>query len=632
MVRPLPEDLDTIVLKAMHKEPGRRYSSAEQLSEDIRRYLASMPVSARRDTFGYRAQKFVGRHKPACVGAGLIALSLLGGMAATLREARVARRQAEIARAQRARAEQRFNDVRKLANSLIFEIHDSIQRLPAATATRKLLLERAVQYLDSLAKESSGDSSLQRELATAYQRIGVLQGNFSDANLGNTEAAFASFRKAIANWEAVAKANPDGVIDQLEVAYGHRIVAVMSSNTGRPGARDEIDKAMAISGRLLTAHGTVPQVPNERSIEYEVLAEFQEDSGDFVGALRFWRENLALKQRALQLNPEYPNLKSGIALTTVRLGDLIAWLGSRSEGLRFNQSGADLFRSLDKNGTDGRARRELAVTLGKRGDILLMDGRPASAMESYRQSLAIIEPMAKADAQNALLQLDVAGAWSDIGRALVIEGKYAAGLTMLDRAIRVYERSAREDRSHLETPFWLGADLIWRGEALMGSGRARAALESFQNAIFRFMPIANGPNGAAVALAVSHSKSAGVFLALGQLRDAAAEYRKALAILEPLKPDQSANLTAVYAAADAYFGLGSLSQVLAQRPAATPNEQRQHWSEAQGWHRKSADLLGRLSNPGAVSPQGFMYHRPAEVAGAIRVCDTALRNLAQSAP
>ena len=95
---------------------------------------------------------------------------------ATAWQARLARQQAEIARLERARAERRFNDVRQLANVMIFEVHDSIQDLPGATGARKLIVERALHYLDGLAAESQGDPDLQRELADGFQRIGDLQG------------------------------------------------------------------------------------------------------------------------------------------------------------------------------------------------------------------------------------------------------------------------------------------------------------------------------------------------------------------------------------------------------------------------------------------------------------------------
>lgn len=178
----LSGDLDNIILKALHKDAARRYGSAEQLRDDLGRYLDGLPVQARPDTLFYRAGKYVRRHRIPVIAASLVLLSLLGGMVATARQAR-------IARAAQARAEQRFNDVRKIAHDLIFDVHDSIQYLPGATPARKLIVQDALSYLDDLAKESSEDRSLQQELAIAYQKVGDVQGLDVRSNLGDTAGA-----------------------------------------------------------------------------------------------------------------------------------------------------------------------------------------------------------------------------------------------------------------------------------------------------------------------------------------------------------------------------------------------------------------------------------------------------------
>ena len=116
------------------------------------------------------------RHRAGVVAAFAVALALIAGLAATLYEAR-------IARVQQLRAERRFNDVRKLANSLMFEIHDSIRDLPGSTPARKLLVDRALQYLDSLYAEGGNDPSLMRELGFAYERVGDVQGYFFFGNV-----------------------------------------------------------------------------------------------------------------------------------------------------------------------------------------------------------------------------------------------------------------------------------------------------------------------------------------------------------------------------------------------------------------------------------------------------------------
>jgi serine/threonine-protein kinase len=92
-------DLDNIASMALRKEPQRRYASAEQLADDIRRHLANLPVIARPDTVGYRTTKFVARHKAGVAAAALLVLTLAAGVIATAWQARVAR--LETAKAQR---------------------------------------------------------------------------------------------------------------------------------------------------------------------------------------------------------------------------------------------------------------------------------------------------------------------------------------------------------------------------------------------------------------------------------------------------------------------------------------------------------------------------------------------------
>src|SRR5262249_43859408 len=124
--RRLQGDIDNIVMMSLRKEPQRRYITVDQLSEDIRRHLEGLPVIARPNTLGYQLQKLVKRNKVAAVAVALVFLSLTGGLGATLWQARITQQE-------RAKAQQRFNDVRGLATSFLFEIHNEIAPLPGAT-------------------------------------------------------------------------------------------------------------------------------------------------------------------------------------------------------------------------------------------------------------------------------------------------------------------------------------------------------------------------------------------------------------------------------------------------------------------------------------------------------------------
>ena len=186
----LKGDLDNIVLKALKKEPERRYESVEQFSEDVRRYLAELPVSARPDTFSYRASKFVKRNRVGVVAASLVFLALIAGIVGTTYQARAARRERE-------RAEQRFDQVRKLANNVVFKYHDAIADLPGATATREMLVKDALEYLDNLSRDAQDNPALAQELALTYLKIGDVQGEANRANLGDSAGALVSYRKSV---------------------------------------------------------------------------------------------------------------------------------------------------------------------------------------------------------------------------------------------------------------------------------------------------------------------------------------------------------------------------------------------------------------------------------------------------
>ncbi|HEY4842105.1 MAG TPA: protein kinase [Terriglobales bacterium] len=616
-------DLDNIVLMALRKEPQRRYASAEQFAEDIRRHLGSLPVVARTDTFGYRTSKFITRHKAGVTATIIVAGTVLAGLAVTLHEGR-------IARAQQIRAERRFDDVRRLANSLIFEIHDSIETMPGATPTRKLLLERALEYLDSLAKESSGDVSLQRELAAAYLRIGLLQGSTLDASLGQPHDALASVKKAVAIREAVVTAEPNNASDQLDLAIAHHTLARMLDSAGQPGAREQADQALVITERLVKAGNTSLELLRERSIEYELLSDLQNGAAEQASALDSIKKSLAINQELLQINPQDRRLQRGVAIGNVKVANALVEMGSRAEALQLFQSGLDLFTSLVKDQTDARSRRELAVATAFQANALRMNGDATGALAAHERALAIIEPMAGADPQNATLQLDHAGAYSSIGTDLAMIGRYADGQAAQRRAIQIYEEVLARNHSDQAAPHYIGTDEICLGEALAKTGKTQEALETYRKGIARLDSQGDDDPDIRSEAATGYVRLGRVLAKLGRTQEAADEYRKALAIAEPLAGAKPPNLRALYAVADADFGMGELSTMAAANLSATSVGRRQRWAEGHDWYSKSAAAWGKIPNPGAVTPSGLPCGSLAEVIRAIARCNAVLAKLGSS--
>ena len=249
--RALAGDLDNIVLMALRKEPERRYASGEHLAEDLRHYLENLPVIARPAGLGYRSRKFVRRHLGPVTAAALALVSLAVGLGIALQQAR-------IAREAQARAETRFADVRRLANDYLFEFDGAIRTLPGATHARELVVAKALQYFDKLAHEGGDDPQLQRELASAYERLGDIQGgNIMEGNLGHPVDARRSYEAALALRVALAQSPRATIADRRALADSRlSYVRGLRALGDSAEAERQADAAVSLREELLKVQGS----------------------------------------------------------------------------------------------------------------------------------------------------------------------------------------------------------------------------------------------------------------------------------------------------------------------------------------------------------------------------------------
>src|SRR3989442_12778700 len=169
-------------------------------------------------TLRYRAAKFIRRHKAAAAAAAAVAVALVVGIVVTTHEAQVAQR--------------RFQDVRHLANALLFELDDAVKDLPGSTPARKLIVQKALQYLDGLAGEATGDPALQADLAEAYLKVGEVQHAGYRASLGDAAGALESYRKAGAVAALLARMQPTSLAAKRYLARSEQSIAGVLLVTG----------------------------------------------------------------------------------------------------------------------------------------------------------------------------------------------------------------------------------------------------------------------------------------------------------------------------------------------------------------------------------------------------------------
>lgn len=432
-VERLSEDLDHIVLKAMHKDPARRYVSAEQVSEDLGRYLQGLPVSARGDSTWYRARKFVTRHRTASLAGAALALSLVGGMGATLWEARVARSAS-------ARAERRLNDVRELANSLIFDVHDAVSTLPGATAARKLIVDRALKYLDRVAIEAADDDSLRRELAAGYLRLGEVQGKSGRSNLGDFGAAIQSFRKAIKLLELL-QAGRSTPADQRLLAGAYDNLAYVQWDAGDPAGASESDRKALALRQALAGRVSPLELNKELSLSYHSIGLHRGLAGDYTGALESYQKFLEARERIARADPKSASNQRNLSLAHKRVGAVLIVTGHLSDALAHYQAAEAIDEKRVAAGpNNAEARMDLTFAYSDIGDILRKQGQGRAALAQYQKVEAIRTQLAAADPNDQRAQSSLSSTYEHIAGVQWDLGDRRTSLAYHQKALVLVER------------------------------------------------------------------------------------------------------------------------------------------------------------------------------------------------
>lgn len=440
----LKGDLDNILLLALRKEPARRYQSVEQFSDDIRRHLEARPVRARKDTVGYRASRFIRRNRAATAAAVLVLLSLIGGLISTTWEA-------QRAKAEKARAERRFKDVRQLAHSVLFDYHDAIKDLPGATRARERLVKDALVYLDSLASEAAGDPGLQRELAAAYERVGDVRGQAYSANLGDRAGAQDSYLKSLQIRESLAASNPNDVVNRRQLAATYRKMGndMLETTEARRGL-EYLQKALVFSSQLADNDKENPDLQRELAETYNDIGLALEDRGDMAGALEHQRKALGLREALVVKNRNDITARRDLSVTYVNTGRALFFTGDVAAAIDINLKGLEIRKTLlQQDAANADYRRLVAIAYQNDGDYRAQSGDTAGALESFRKKIVLDEESLLADPANAQGRGDYAYSSERLGVLSATLGRYGEALQHFQHNLTIREKIASEDQQNV---------------------------------------------------------------------------------------------------------------------------------------------------------------------------------------
>ncbi len=476
-------DLDNIILKAIRKSARERYLSVEEFCEDINRYLNGLPVKATADSTAYRFKKFVGRNK---IGTAIAAIILLlSGLSIW---------QAVVATRERARADERFNEVRKLANSVIFDYQDGIKNLPGSTAVREKMVDDGAKYLDKLAAENPSDPNLLIELAKAYDRLGDVKGNFFTPSLGNSTAAKEFYSKALKIKEKLHQDYPNDLnyaeeiaetfdkLGDLEFGNGNQTPAVEYYQKGvnlRENILQKNAENQNVRYRLAKGYRNIGVRGRSQTNTDESLALCEKAIGMIEILLRESPENIEFQEAEADFAEGIPVI---LETNPTRRAEAVEGYRKVIE-MRRQQS--------EKYPNNSVVRQKFGMSYSYLGDTFYELGNLPESVVNYKKALEILDPLALQDAQNEQLKQDQSAVRGSLAFSLAELGETVESLKAFQIVLRNFEAKLANDPNDKTTHFRIAMVKEGLGKTYENFGKSPKTnktekIAAFQNAVKTF--------------------------------------------------------------------------------------------------------------------------------------------------
>jgi eukaryotic-like serine/threonine-protein kinase len=484
----LSGDLDAIVAKALAKAPRERYSTIAELTADLRAWRDGRPVSAAPQSVSYRARRFVRRNRGAVAAVSAIIVAIVIGATATAWQAHVASRE-------RDKAENRFRQVRAFSRSLLFDVHNALRPVPGATEARRLLLARAVEFLDGLSADAGSDDALKVELAEGYRGLGAVQGALGTENVGDLPAAAVSFQKAATLMEEVMGTEPRILLDRPRA-----LLDIYADLTNVLNALGRVDAAERAHQRLVTLvqdldrrHLSDPRVVIDIGSGYSNAGIYRAGKGDFAGARAFYEHALRLYESVPKDDPAWRSTPRAYVLALKRLGAVEMVTGALDASEHHYRAALAIEEDVIRRDPGNRQWPfELTYTLSDLGAALRRRGQVGEAVALWTRALALRRTALAADPKNVRAILGVATLLNRLTHAYLDTTRYAEAvaaareeLQLRDTLLALHGRLSNRVREHQWATLNLTGALLQLAD--MGVPEARTHVNEAR-ALFQSIP------------------------------------------------------------------------------------------------------------------------------------------------
>jgi tetratricopeptide (TPR) repeat protein/tRNA A-37 threonylcarbamoyl transferase component Bud32 len=376
----LPRDLETVCRKCLEKEPRKRYGTAQDLADDLGRFLAGEPVRARPAPPWERGLKWA-RRRPAL--AALLLVSTLAAVGLALGGLwHNARLGAALGRAEEEREQARANYrlARQAVETMLTRVSQKrLAYVPQMEHARRGILKDALAFYLRFLADNRDDPEARQDAAWAYGRVGTIN-QLLDRH-AEAEEAFASAVGLLRQLEAEFPAEPKY---RHALADQHNNLALLYQATGRYAkAESAFGSALEVADRLPSAAGhrqLLASVHNNRAVLREAV-------GDYAGAEAGYRRALAEYARLHAADPASADYRREMALCQNNLAVLLTATGRLDEAAGPCARALALQEKLTAEAPPQPAyRRDLAATHLTHGSLLAATGRPEQAREAVRRA------------------------------------------------------------------------------------------------------------------------------------------------------------------------------------------------------------------------------------------------------
>jgi tetratricopeptide (TPR) repeat protein len=483
----LPRDLETICLKCIEKDPGRRYAGAADLATDVGRFLAGEPVRARPVGMWGRAVKWA-RRRPAVTALvamlGLVGFAALGSITALWLQAQEERDQAQqerdVAAAARDEAEANFRLAKKAVDDcFILTTTHPLLREERMRRVRKLLLEQALPFYEGFQVQHQDAPNLLDQQARNYQSVGLIL-----RELGRWPETERAFHQAEEKWEQLIRARPEEDNHRNSLAHTLSARGVTFRHLGQVAdAARCYERAVAIGEKLVAASPSVMKYQDTLAFAYNNLGTLQSSQNQASATIHSFERAQRWYEKLVADHPEVAEHQCYLANTYANLGAALCNGGKREGGLELLHKALEIQSKLATAHPEvSEYRADLAGTCNRLGAYHL-ESDPHAAVQLFDRARRTYGELAAAQPDAASYRLQLAGSQVNVGNALKSLRKRDEALNWYAQASAVLEdmrRQAPKDawvREYLHNARW-----GW-GWTLNELGRYREALAVWDRAI-----------------------------------------------------------------------------------------------------------------------------------------------------